>query len=735
MTPPERAPDNPPSAEAAANPPPTANPQPAASPSPAAVTAPERGPRPAHHAGPAPLAGATERRPTAETTGEARAPGGRGAPPDAEPSASAPRHPAPLDPRPHPADPTDDGPTASAAPAPMVSAAMSVVATAVGRADAAPSDGGRSEGGGPAPVQSDDEEPAPARSAGAGAPGPGAPGERRRGRYVDPVRQLLHQHRELCERAVDPWEIAAGLEARGVGDRSASRYRHRDVFSLAEELYARTPRAGALADDTAPPPTARATRTSPLGALAASPYGPATPPAATAYPYPTSHADAYAPYAYGPFEHAPYGHVPVGNAPCGHAAPGGSPYGPPARPAAGAPPACPRASTPRANRPRAGGSGCDGAPGREAGCWEPASASASRRSRRVPWRWGLGPVWWCWLFGFLLGGNWLLTEALAGTLGAGWRTGQPPYLRPPGPDGWPVPHTWPDLHGWPDLHAWPELHAWWGSEGWRQVAPGAVGVAALIGAWPPAVWCARWFAARARHGLWASRELATFAAGARGAFVGALTLFGCALGALLATAWCALTWHGFGPRPGFGPGAALAAGALGLLLFVARLLAAHGFRRAARRGLALACGIEALAVATALAAEAPRCAGLARPVERLVAVGGPAAVTTLACATGALVLGAYALGALTRPWAHAIDTHPPAGARPRAYDTGPATRGGHPAAPDPGTHRTPVRDATSTRTATDGVRRRGAVPREIGAGSPAPCEGWARRSRGPAVSP
>ncbi|MER5362110.1 hypothetical protein [Streptomyces sp. NPDC002785] len=58
---------------------------------------------------------------------------------------------------------------------------------------------------------------------------------------VDPVKSLMHRHRELCERAVDPLEIAAGLEAHGVTDRAAAHYRHRDVFSLAEELYARVP--------------------------------------------------------------------------------------------------------------------------------------------------------------------------------------------------------------------------------------------------------------------------------------------------------------------------------------------------------------------------------------------------------------------------------------------------------------------------------------------------------------
>ncbi|MGY5055276.1 hypothetical protein ACWDFR_14505 [Streptomyces sp. 900105755] len=59
---------------------------------------------------------------------------------------------------------------------------------------------------------------------------------------ADPVKALMHRYRALCERAVDPLEIAAGLEAHGVTDRTAARFRHRDVFSLAEELYARVPR-------------------------------------------------------------------------------------------------------------------------------------------------------------------------------------------------------------------------------------------------------------------------------------------------------------------------------------------------------------------------------------------------------------------------------------------------------------------------------------------------------------
>ncbi|MFF1837536.1 hypothetical protein ACFVXE_25515 [Streptomyces sp. NPDC058231] len=82
------------------------------------------------------------------------------------------------------------------------------------------------------------------------------PSAARRG-PVDPVKTLMHHHRELCERAVDPLEIAAGLEAHGVTDRTAARYRHRDVFSLAEELYARVPAVAGEPGRAAPPAAVR----------------------------------------------------------------------------------------------------------------------------------------------------------------------------------------------------------------------------------------------------------------------------------------------------------------------------------------------------------------------------------------------------------------------------------------------------------------------------------------------
>ncbi|MFF3391455.1 hypothetical protein ACFYW1_11080 [Streptomyces sp. NPDC002669] len=84
----------------------------------------------------------------------------------------------------------------------------------------------------------------------AGAVAARRPGTARRG-TADPVKSLMHRHRQLCERAVDPLEIAVGLEAHGITDRVAARYRHRDVFSLAEELFARMP--GAVTEPAAGP--------------------------------------------------------------------------------------------------------------------------------------------------------------------------------------------------------------------------------------------------------------------------------------------------------------------------------------------------------------------------------------------------------------------------------------------------------------------------------------------------
>ncbi|WP_458245549.1 hypothetical protein [Streptomyces sp. MAI_2237] len=82
------------------------------------------------------------------------------------------------------------------------------------------------------------EKKPPRPTAPANAPTPTTP----RRTAADPVKALMHRHQDLCNRAVNPLEIAAGLEAHGITDRTATRFRHRDVFSLAEEMFARATR-------------------------------------------------------------------------------------------------------------------------------------------------------------------------------------------------------------------------------------------------------------------------------------------------------------------------------------------------------------------------------------------------------------------------------------------------------------------------------------------------------------
>ncbi|MFF0272539.1 hypothetical protein [Streptomyces sp. NPDC004330] len=106
----------------------------------------------------------------------------------------------------------------------------------------------------PGPAGSGAPPAAPPAAAGEPPATPAAhPAARPRRGTADPVKVLMHRHRELCARAVDPLEIAAGLEAQGFTDRTAARFRHRDVFSLAEELYARVPRDGEPAAPSAAP--------------------------------------------------------------------------------------------------------------------------------------------------------------------------------------------------------------------------------------------------------------------------------------------------------------------------------------------------------------------------------------------------------------------------------------------------------------------------------------------------
>ncbi|MDT0378026.1 hypothetical protein RM572_04450 [Streptomyces sp. DSM 42041] len=359
----------------------------------------------------------------------------------------------------------------------------------------------------------------------------------RRGASADPVRELMHRHRALCERAVDPLEIAAGLEAHGITDRTAARYRHRDVFSLAEELYVRVPRAE---DGAAAEPSADGS-------------GPHKPRRARAAGRGLSHllpgvlcAATVVGLTYVPLE---------------------PPY---ARPAVGT----------------LGGL---------------AVLAAVRLSLRGVPRTRTAALWACWLLGYVLYGDWLLTELLAGGAGVG-------RLLP-------------------------------------AFACLCVPLALAFGV-APAAWSAHLFATRARRRLTGSRSLGDFAAGVRPLLLLTVGLFAVALSAVQVAAHLLV-------RGAAAPHATQAAtAALGVLLFVALLLSRHGFPRAASGGLAAACLLIAAALGTVLAARLPGAAAVGRPVEQAVAAYGPTVVPAAACALAALALLAYGLRALTGASAH-----------------------------------------------------------------------------------
>ncbi|MGP3968028.1 hypothetical protein [Streptomyces sp. 6N223] len=355
---------------------------------------------------------------------------------------------------------------------------------------------------------------------------------------ADPVRALLRRHRLLCQRAVDPLEIAAALEADGLTDRAAARFRHRDVFSLAEELYARAPRVEFESEaelggrGRAEPGWARVPQLLPPllpGALC-----------------------AVAVAAWEPGAGALRGTVAAACAALAVAT-------------AGLVLALGRLSTRRAAA--LGGAGL-------AAC---------------------APV------GFALWGEALLGAMLPGA----------------------------------DADA--------GTEAGGGAEPDAVVALGLALAVAPAAWCGRWFAARARRRLAASRGLREFAAGARRLLAAALARYAAGLAAALLLARL------LAPT---GSVTLAATAALGLLLFAAALLAAHGRTRAAATGLAAAGAAEFLTLATASAAWLPGCAALGRPVTALAGEHGPAAVPLLACGLAALGLLGHAARVLARASAH-----------------------------------------------------------------------------------
>ncbi|MGY4952454.1 hypothetical protein [Streptomyces nigrescens] len=367
---------------------------------------------------------------------------------------------------------------------------------------------------------------------------------------ADPVRTLMHHHQELCARAVDALEIAAGLEAHGVTDRTAARFRHRDVFSLAEELYARVPRAAA---DAAP---------------AAAPYQEAAPARRSRT-------------VCGALQLLP-GAVCV---------------------AAVAALASVTGATP-AVRTAVGASGL---------VLLALAVRLGVRSGPLRLRHGTGPrtagLWVGWTAGYAVYGDWLLGQLLAGG---------------------------PDL-----THAAPRA----------AVAP----TVALAFALAPAAGCAHWFTVRGRRVLAASRGLEELAARVRPLLLAVTLLFLAALAALLLGAEAVLG-RGDVSTP-------VAAAALGVLLFLARLLAVHGFPEAAAAGLASAAALEALALALVLIARLPGLPPLGVPVEALTAVAGPAAVPAVACTAAALGLLVHGLRALTGACAH----WPAPSGRPEAH--------------------------------------------------------------------
>ncbi|MFD0169995.1 hypothetical protein ACFVJH_38605 [Streptomyces decoyicus] len=360
---------------------------------------------------------------------------------------------------------------------------------------------------------------------------------------ADPVRSLMHHHQELCARAVDALEIAAGLEAHGVTDRTAARFRHRDVFSLAEELYARVPRAD-----------------------------PATTPAAAAPEPPAAPAAARGSRSVRGALHLLPGAVCVA-AVAALASVGAAP--PDVRTAVGA----------------------------AGGVLVVLAVRLGVRSGPLRRRHqGAGPrtagLWVCWTAGYAVYGDWLLRQLLAG-----------------GPD---LPYAAP-----------------------RAAVATAV---ALAFALAPAAGCAHWFAVRGRRGLAASRGLGELAARVRPLLLATTLLFLGVLVALLLGADAV-----FGDD---GTMAVVAAAALGVLLFLARLLAVHGFPEAAATGLASAAALEALALSLVLIARLPGLPPLGLPVEALATAGGPAAVPAVACTAAALGLLVHGLRALTGACAH-----------------------------------------------------------------------------------
>ncbi|MFG3657717.1 hypothetical protein [Streptomyces sp. NPDC047706] len=344
----------------------------------------------------------------------------------------------------------------------------------------------------------------------------------------------MHRHRDLCERAVDPLEIAAGLEAHGITDRTAARFRHRDVFSLAEEMYARAPRANDNPHSATPPATVRLRAAWILRTLL-----PGTTCIATlAALHVTDGQARLVAAAAGTLAVTLSFHAALAKGPLSTSRP------------------------------------------------QPVGAH----------------LWMCSLLVYATLGDGLLGAAASG-----------------GPET--LPAATPDA-------AWPLT---------------AVPVLTLTLACAPAAWLAHHFAVRARHRLTVSRGLEDFATSVRPLLLGTFGLFLAATAAMLTVTAFALEEPVLYPQT-----LTLAA-----LLFLARLLGAHGFTYAPTVILTATATAQTAALATLFTARLPHCAFLAAPVETLIDIWGPGTISTLTCGAAAAALLIHATRKLTRASAHA----------------------------------------------------------------------------------
>ncbi|WP_344020115.1 hypothetical protein [Streptomyces luteireticuli] len=184
-------------------------------------------------------------------------------------------------------------------------------------------------------------------------------------------------------------------------------------------------------------------------------------------------------------------------------------------------------------------------------------------------------------------------------------------------------------------------------------APTALALACAVA---PAAWCAHAFAGYARRRLTGSRSLAEFHGRVRRALLASVTVFLGVLCACVALARSALPAAGAAAPP------ALAAVALGSLLFLAGLCTAHGTARPARAACLAACAAEAVPLAALLAARLPGCSALDRPVTWLTDAHGPAVVPLVACAVPAFALLVHAVTVLPRAAVHGRGDLPTASA-------------------------------------------------------------------------